>query len=128
MQQVDIYLYISSQRPRIPAAEYRYKLACSWGKPCPGEGKTGPTTGSRLALICAAEALGHMTRPAKITVHTDSRYLINGNSSLEAWKENGWKRAAGKPLKNQDLWEKIYDLQRSHEVRYIYDENVDKFC
>lgn len=128
MQQVDIYLRISSQLPRCSTGEYRYKLICKGNeeKPCPGEGETGPISGNRLALTCAIEALSRMTKPAEITVHTDSYYLLNGNASLKSWEKNGWKRKSGKPLRNQELWQKLYDKQSSHTVKYVYDANVDE--
>ncbi|MDO5411603.1 MAG: hypothetical protein Q4F21_14355 [Lachnospiraceae bacterium] len=127
MKQVDIFLYISSKAPRLNGAKYIYVLTCR-GKHVSGKGEIKEkTTGHRLVMTCAVEALKHMNLPSMITIHTNSRYLMNGHGYLASWKENGWKRAGGKNVKNADLWQQIYDLQKAHAVKYKYQTNLDVF-
>lgn len=126
MQQVDIYLYISSKAPSCSRAKYRYQLTCA-GHTLSGSGETGPITGHRLAMTCAIEALKRMNKAAVITIHTNCRYLMTGHAYMGSWQKNGWAKPGGAPLKNADLWEQIYNLQQPHAVKYVYDINVDKF-
>lgn len=58
-----------------------------------------------------------------ITIHTDCRYLIN--NKMQEWKAAGWKRQGG-DLKNADLWQQLYELQKPHAVRYHF-ENMDLY-
>lgn len=125
MKQVDIYLYISSKAPIVREAEYRYKLVCRQApdKPLSDEGKVMRTSGNCLALVCALKALGRMTKPSILTIHTDSTYLMNGQKYLEEWKKNGWKTTGGKPLKNAQLWQMLYKKQQGHRVSYQYENS-----
>lgn len=121
--QVDIFLVISSRTPgKQKKAGYKYILVCN-GRTLEGSGELKDTTGHRLLLTCAIEALKRMTRPSMITIHTDCRYLIN--NKMQEWKDAGWKRQGGE-LKNADLWQQLYNLQKPHAVRYHF-ENMDKF-
>lgn len=124
MQQVDIFLTISTKAPSTKKASYKYILACN-GHTLTGTGDLTNTTGHRLVMTCAIEALKRMKKPAMITIHTDCRYLINGHRNLQIWKEAGWTRATGE-LKNADLWQQLFELQKGHAVRYRY-ENMESY-
>lgn len=120
MKQVDIYLWTSSKAPVVRDAQYRYKLVCRQmpDKPLSGEGRLLKTSGNCLALICAAKALERMTKPSILIVHTDSTYLFNGQKYLKEWKENGWRTAGGKALKNAVLWQRIDTRQQGHTISW----------
>lgn len=121
--QVDIFLVISSRTPgKQKKAGYKYILVCN-GYTLEGNGELKDTTGHRLAMTCEIEALKRMTKPSMITIHTDCRYLIN--NKMKEWKDAGWKRQGGE-LKNADLWQQLYELQKPHAVRYHF-ENMDKY-
>jgi ribonuclease HI len=63
------------------------------------------TTNNRMELTAVIEGLKAIKKPAHVTIFTDSRYVIDGITLyLENWKENGFKTADKKPVKNQDLW------------------------
>lgn len=77
------------------------------------------TTNNRMELVAAINALEALDRPAKITVVTDSVYVKNGVTDwISGWKRNGWKTAAKKPVKNDDLWRRLDEAQARHEVRW----------
>lgn len=76
------------------------------------------TTGHRLVLECAVAAAKELVRPAMVTFHTDCYYFANGQRQLATWKDNGWKRADGKELRNLDLWQEIEELLRPHAVKF----------
>ena len=63
------------------------------------------TTNNRMELKATIMGLNAVTRTMPITLHTDSRYVMNGVQDwLPRWKANGWKTASKKPVANQDLW------------------------
>jgi len=77
------------------------------------------TTNNRMELMAAIAALESLTRPVKARVHTDSRYLKDGITQwIAKWKQNGWKTAARKPVKNADLWRRLEEAAGAHEVEW----------
>lgn len=77
------------------------------------------TTNNRMELMAAIMALETLERPAAITVVTDSVYLRDGITGwIHAWKQNGWKTAAKKPVKNADLWQRLDAAQARHDVTW----------
>jgi ribonuclease HI len=77
------------------------------------------TTNNRMELLAAINALEALERPARITVVTDSVYVMNGVTDwIAGWKRNGWKTAAKKPVKNDDLWRRLDEARARHEVRW----------
>lgn len=72
-----------------------------------------------MELTAAIRALEALARPSKVTIHTDSRYLIDGlRLWLPRWKENGWKTASGKSVKNADLWQALEAAITRHDVSW----------
>lgn len=79
------------------------------------------TTNNRMEMLAAIKALEELKRPCKVRLHTDSRYLQQGvNQWLEGWKRNGWKSASKKPVKNQDLWQRIDELAGKHDIEFVW--------
>ncbi|MBU2959728.1 ribonuclease HI [Citreicella sp. C3M06] len=77
------------------------------------------TTNNRMELMAAISALESLTRPSSITVITDSAYVKNGVTGwIHGWKRNGWKTAAKKPVKNAELWQRLDEAQKRHEVTW----------
>ena len=77
------------------------------------------TTNNRMELTAAIMALEALERPSAITIVTDSTYLRDGITKwIHGWRRNGWKTAAKKPVKNEDLWRRLEDAQSRHEVRW----------
>ena len=77
------------------------------------------TTNNRMELMAAISALEALTRPSDITVITDSAYVKNGVTGwIHGWKKNGWRTAARKPVKNEDLWRRLDEAQSRHRVRW----------
>jgi ribonuclease HI len=80
-------------------------------------GAAADTTNNRMELTAAAEALEALKRPCKIILHTDSEYLKNGITRWHTgWVRKNWRNAAGDPVKNMDLWRRILDAAKPHEV------------
>ena len=77
------------------------------------------TTNNRMELMAAIRALEALKRPMRVRIFTDSEYLKRGMSEwLEGWKRRGWRTAAKKPVRNRDLWERLDELCRIHEVEW----------
>ena len=80
------------------------------------------TTNNRMELTAVIEALSVLTRPCKISLHSDSKYFLDAirQGWLKNWKRNGWKTAAKKPVKNQDLWLRLDPLLAIHDIDYVW--------
>jgi len=82
-------------------------------------GGEADTTNNRMELMAAIAALETLTRPAVITITTDSAYVKNGVTQwVHGWKRNGWKTADRKPVKNIDLWQRLESAQERHDVHW----------
>ncbi len=58
---------------------------------------------------------------AHIEITTDSMYVKNGiNQWINNWKNNGWKTAAKKPVKNKDLWQELDDLVQNYSIKWVW--------
>jgi ribonuclease HI len=77
------------------------------------------TTNNRMELMAAIRALESLKKPCKVRVTTDSVYVRSGITEwLPNWKRRNWKTAAGKPVKNADLWERLDRAARPHDIAW----------
>ncbi len=77
------------------------------------------TTNNRMELMAAIRALEALKRPCRVQAYTDSEYLRRGISEwLAQWKLRGWKTADRKPVKNEDLWQRLDEAAARHEVTW----------
>lgn len=77
------------------------------------------TTNNRMELMGAISALEALREGCAVDLHTDSEYLKNGVTKwMHGWKRNGWRTADKKPVKNQDLWERLDEALKRHEIRW----------
>ena len=89
-----------------------------------GERKTlhggeSETTNNRMELTAAIEALNALKGRRSVVLHTDSKYVMDGLTQwLPNWKSRGWKTAAKKPVKNQDLWQALDEIAGKHDVTW----------
>ena len=75
------------------------------------------TTNNRMELMAAIEALNALTRPCKVTLSTDSRYVMDGLTKwIKGWLRNGWKTADKKPVKNAELWQALLKAAEPHQI------------
>ncbi|NQU68814.1 MAG: ribonuclease HI [Candidatus Marinimicrobia bacterium] len=83
------------------------------------KGGTSLTTNNIMELTAVIEALSLLREPCKVTITTDSSYVKNGITMwIHNWKKNGWKTAAKKSVKNQELWIALDEKSRNHEVSW----------
>ena len=82
-------------------------------------GGEAETTNNRMELTAAIEGLKQLKQACKVTIYTDSKYVMQGMEEwLAGWKARGWKTASKAPVKNVDLWQQLDDLVGQHEVTW----------
>lgn len=97
------------------------------------------TTNNRMELQAVISALKALKKECKITLYTDSRYVMDGvNQWLPNWKMNGWKTTNKKSaVKNIDLWQELDALLCKHRIKWVWvkghnghpeNERVDKLA
>lgn len=111
--------------PTAPAAAIRVLAASAllrygeqerelWG----GEAHT---TNNRMELTAVIRALEVLQRPSRLHIVTDSQYVLHGITQwLAGWKRRGWRTADGKPVKNQELWERLDELLAPHQAEWTW--------
>lgn len=120
-------------KPDLQNVEIFCDGACS-GNPGPGgygailrygqhekeiSGGAKETTNNRMELSGAIEALRLLTRPCRVTITTDSQYLVKGMTEwIAGWQRKGWRNSKKEPVLNRDLWEQLLELTRPHNVQW----------
>ena len=75
------------------------------------------TTNNRMEPMAPAAALECLTEPCIVDITTDSQYVKNGiNQWIKNWRKNGWRTANKKPVKNADLWKRLDEAVKKHDV------------
>jgi ribonuclease HI len=122
-----------SVKPEITSVEIFCDGACS-GNPGPGgygailrcsgrekeiSGWAPETTNNRMEMTAVIEALRQLTRPCRITVTTDSQYVVKGMTEwIAGWQRNGWRNSKKETVLNRDLWEALLDAGRQHSITW----------
>ncbi|TPG13515.1 ribonuclease HI [Sphingomonas oligophenolica] len=79
------------------------------------------TTNNRMELTAAIEALNALIRPCKVTLSTDSKYVMDGLTKwIHGWKRNGWLTASNKPVKNAELWHALIAATEPHDIEWVW--------
>lgn len=77
------------------------------------------TTNNRMELLAAINALIALKRPCLVEITTDSIYVRDGITQwLVNWKGNRWLNSQKKPVKNQDLWQKLDEATNGHQITW----------
>ena len=79
------------------------------------------TTNNRMELQAAISALSSLKEACKVTLYSDSAYLVNcfKQGWYKGWLKNGWKNSKGQPVENQELWKELLRLMDIHQVEYV---------
>ena len=96
------------------------------------------TTNNRMEMTAVIKALNALTEPCEVTLHTDSRYVIDGITKwVHGWKKKGWINASKQPVRNADLWHDLIEAVARHQVQWewvrghsghVENERVDKLA
>ena len=84
-------------------------------------GSDPQTTNNRMELTAAIRALEALIQPCKVTLHTDSKYVMEGITRwVHGWKRNGWKTASKKPVQNAELWHDLIEVTQKHQIEWVW--------
>jgi len=79
-------------------------------------GYEAETTNNRMELMAVIQALTSLKRRCRITLFTDSTYVLKGATEwLDGWKRTNWKKNT---VKNRDLWEMLDKLLGNHHITF----------
>lgn len=82
-------------------------------------GGEAETTNNRMEMMAVIQGMETLKRPMKVDVYTDSTYVMKGITEwMGKWKNNGWRTAAKKPVKNVDLWQRLDEALDRHQVKW----------
>lgn len=76
------------------------------------------TTNNRMELMAVIRGLEELQERCEVTVYSDSQYVVNGIEKgwAESWRRSNWVKSDNKPALNPDLWERLLDLCKKHDV------------
>ena len=124
MARVDIYIADDGIGPGIQERCAGYYITCK------GFGIHGTlsymATENNVIINAMIAALDRFTRPAEITIHIESDWIIGRlvriegrdgtpENNLDIWQRNGWKTARGTEVKNRGSWQRLYNKMRVFE-------------
>lgn len=78
------------------------------------------TTNNVMELTAVIEGLKALKFPCEVELYSDSAYVVNAFDKgwMDNWVKNNWKTAGKEPVKNQELWQELYDLTKIHKVTF----------
>ncbi|MCR5595976.1 MAG: ribonuclease HI [Lachnospiraceae bacterium] len=76
------------------------------------------TTNNRMELMGVITGLEALTKPCHVEVFTDSKYVSDAFNKnwIEGWLSKNWKNSQNKPVKNPDLWKRLLEAMKPHDV------------
>ena len=80
------------------------------------------TTNNRMELMAAIVGLEALIKPCNVELYSDSQYLVNAFNQnwISSWIKKDWKRGKNEPVKNRDLWERLLEAKKPHNVKFIW--------
>jgi ribonuclease HI len=79
------------------------------------------STNNRMELTAAIRGLESLTRPCRVKLSTDSRYVMDGLTKwIHGWQKNGWRTADKKPVKNAELWQELLAAAKPHRIEWTW--------
>lgn len=79
------------------------------------------TTNNQMELLAVIKSLEMLKEKCKVTIHSDSAYIVNAIEQgwLHGWKMKGWSRGKSGELKNKELWMRLDELLKKHDVKMV---------
>lgn len=80
------------------------------------------TTNNRMELMAAIVGLEALTKPCEVTLYSDSQYLVKAFNEhwIDGWQKKNWKRSGNEAVKNVDLWKRLLEAKRPHQVTFCW--------
>lgn len=77
------------------------------------------TTNNRMEMMAVIAGLEALKRDCRVTITTDSQYVMKGMTEwLPGWKARNWRTASKQPVKNADLWQRLEKAVQPHQVEW----------
>ena len=84
-------------------------------------GSVKDTTNNKMDLMAPIKALQEIKEKQPIEIYTDSQYVRLGITDwVHKWIKNNWQTSKKEPVKNKELWIQLYDLNKSHEIKWVW--------
>ena len=84
-------------------------------------GSVKDTTNNKMELLAPIKALQEIKEQQLIEIYTDSQYVKLGITDwIHKWIKNDWRNSKKEPVKNKELWMELYELTKSHEIKWIW--------
>tara|TARA_B110000008_G_scaffold231156_1_gene234257 strand:+ start:22 stop:447 length:426 start_codon:yes stop_codon:yes gene_type:complete len=84
-------------------------------------GSVKDTTNNKMELMAPIKALQEVKEQQPIEIYTDSQYVKLGITNwIHKWIKNNWQTSKKEPVKNKELWMELYELTKSHKIRWIW--------
>jgi len=91
------------------------------GKETELSGRDPMTTNNKMELTAAIKGLESLKKPSRVTLTTDSQYLVKGMTEwINGWQKKGWINSSKKPVLNRNLWERLIELSKKHEIKWVW--------
>ena len=80
------------------------------------------TTNNRMELLASIVALESLNKSCNVVLTSDSKYLIDAIEKkwLDSWVKNNWKTSGKKAVKNIDLWKRLIEVMKKHEIKFVW--------
>ena len=85
------------------------------------------TTNNRMEIMAAIVGLEALTKPCQVELYSDSKYLVDTFNQhwIDGWIKKGWKRGKNEEVKNVDLWKRLLEAKKPHDVTFIWVKGHD---
>jgi len=82
-------------------------------------GSDPDSTNNRMEMTAVIQALNALIEPCEVTLHTDSRYVMDGMTKwIDGWQKKGWINASKQPVRNADLWHELIEATARHKMQW----------
>jgi ribonuclease HI len=82
-------------------------------------GAAPDTTNNRMEMTAVIEALRQLKRPCRVSITTDSQYVVKGMTEwIDGWQRKGWRNSKKEPVLNRDLWEMLLEESKRHSINW----------
>lgn len=85
------------------------------------------TTNNRMELMAVIVGLEALIKPCDVQLYSDSKYVVDAFNQhwIDSWLKKGWKRGKNEPVKNVDLWKRLLEAKKMHNVEFIWVKGHD---
>jgi ribonuclease HI len=79
-----------------------------------------------MEMLGAIAGLEALNQSCHVTLTTDSQYLVKGMTEwIEGWRRKGWKNSKKEEVANRDLWERLLELAKQHQIDWVWVKGHD---